>query len=231
MRKLLKIAAAISTVFALGAAQAASFVLVDDFNGPDMLVFDTTTASGGGVTVGPVGPVNTGGAIPLSRTVTHELLAGPNGPTGSSSNVEIGSTAFPTGSLNVNNATGRDSQVTIAWTLPSNFITDPGATSFLFNVILSDANTTTAQLFIGATSLGSFLIPGNSANLPLAFAITAANKGLINAGGILKMVLDGEDGWDMAMDSFGFQIPEPTSLALVGLALLGAGVVTRRRKA
>jgi hypothetical protein len=44
-------------------------------------------------------------------------------------------------------------------------------------------------------------------------------------------VLNGSNEWDLSLDSFGVTIPEPTSIALVGLALLGAGVASRRRQA
>ena len=68
-------------------------------------------------------------------------------------------------------------------------------------------------------------------NVGLAVGLSAAEQLNLSNGGILTLRFVGEAGWDMAIDSFGFQIPEPTSLALVGLALLGAGVATRRRKA
>jgi hypothetical protein len=53
----------------------------------------------------------------------------------------------------------------------------------------------------------------------------------LNAGGTLTMTVDGDNGWDLSLDSFGLTLPEPTSLGLVGLALLGAGVASRRRQA
>ena len=45
------------------------------------------------------------------------------------------------------------------------------------------------------------------------------------------MTFVGDLGWDISIDEIGFIIPEPTSLALAGLALLGAGLASRRRKA
>jgi hypothetical protein len=48
---------------------------------------------------------------------------------------------------------------------------------------------------------------------------------------MLTLRITGDEAWDFAIDSFGFQIPEPATLALTGLALIGAGVASRRRKA
>jgi hypothetical protein len=45
------------------------------------------------------------------------------------------------------------------------------------------------------------------------------------------MTLSGGDAWNLVLDSFSITVPEPTSLALVGLALLGAGFAASRRKA
>jgi PEP-CTERM motif len=241
MRRFSTLVAALGAVFAMSSAQA-MFITVDDFNGPDMFVVDTTTAASGGVVQGPVGPVNSPGT--LQRTVKHELFTGPNSASGLGSSVLIGNDAFPAGSLNVNNATGRDSEVSIAWLLPANFLLGTGPASFRFDVISSDANLTNARLFFGGAALvsgasalgteilpvGGFNIPGNTANTAEFFNFSDAVRQQINAGGWLRLVINGEDGWDLSLDSFGFQVPEPTSLALVGLALVGAGVVSRRRK-
>jgi uncharacterized protein YaaW (UPF0174 family) len=79
--------------------------------------------------------------------------------------------------------------------------------------------------------IGSYSIPGNTSNLPLSFAVSAATQNLMALGGNLELVLNGSNEWDLSLDSFGVTIPEPTSIALVGLALLGAGVASRRRQA
>lgn len=239
MRRLSTLVAALGAVFAMGSAHAL-FVIVDDFNAPDMFVADLTSAAGGGVVAGPVGPVNPPDNT-LSRTVKHELLIGTNAFPGIGSNVVIGTTSFPAGSFNGNNGTGRDSEVSIAWLLPVNYLFGVGPASFRFDVLSSDANITSVDLYFGGAALasgatatggllGSFVVPGNTLNTALLFNFTDATRQQINAGGWLRLVINGEDGWDMALDSFGFEIPEPTSLALVGLALLGAGVVSRRRK-
>ena len=239
MRRFSSLVAALGAVFVMGSAQA-QFILVDNFNSPDLLLFDTTTAAGGGALAGPFGPSNGANMPAIQRTVKHELLIGPNG-TGSASNVEIGSAAFPTGSFNGNNSTGRDSEVSMAWLMPTNFLFGIGPAAFRFDVLSSDANITVAELFFGGAalasgatatggSLGVFAIPGNTLNTTLLFNFDNTTRQAINAGGWLRLVINGEDGWDLALDSFGFQVPEPTSLALVGLALLGAGVVSRRRK-
>jgi hypothetical protein len=222
MRRLSVITAALAAAFAVGNANAL-VILIDDFNSPDLTVIDQ---AGGGATV--VGPT-----LPNGRTVSHELLAGTNDLGGSGSIVKIGTVAFPAGSLEMANANLRDSEVKVTWTLAAGLVLDSsnGPASFLFDVLASDGNPTTAELFFNNVSIGLFVIPGNTFNLPLAYGVSAATQNLMNAGGTMTLAINGATGWDMSLDSFGVTIPEPTSLALVGLALLGAGVASRRRKA
>ena len=222
MRRLSTIVAALATVFTVGSANAL-IVLIDDFNTPDLTVIDQATA---GATV--VGPTN-----PNGRTVSHELLTGTNDAGGSGSIVKIGTAAFPPGSLEIANANGRDSEVKVTWTLAAGVVVDSsqGPAFFRFDVEQSDGNPTSAELLFNNASIGIYVIPGNTFNLPLNFAVSAATQNLMNGGGTLELVLNGGTGWDMSIDSFGFTIPEPTSMALVGLALLGAGVASRRRQA
>lgn len=222
MRRISTLVAGLAAAFAVGNASAV-VILIDDFNSPDVFLADQV--GGGASTLGPTAP--------NGRIVSHELLTGTNDGTGSGSLVKIGSATFPVGALEVANGSGRDSEVKISWTLAAGLILDStfGPASFLFDVIQSDGNPTSVQLLFNGSSVGSYSIPGNTANLPLSFAVSAATQNLMNGGGTLQLVVNGATGWDMTMDSFGVSIPEPASIALVGLALLGAGVASRRRQA
>jgi hypothetical protein len=244
MRKILALTAAIGAAFAMSNANAIVFV-VDNFDGPDMFVADTTI-NGVGVSVGPVGPVNPP-ANTLSRTVTHDFIAGANAG-GTQSNVTVGSQTFPAGALTVANSANRDSQVTIAWTIPAGFIPNSasGPASLAFDLLFSDLGVN-FKLFYNGVLFSSQAFPaydgvsgppdvpgGPLGPLAVNFALTAAQQNTISAGAgtqELKLVIDGPAAWDLTLDSFGLRIPEPATLALVGLALAGAGVASRRRKA
>ena len=223
LRKLSQLAIALAASVAFSNASAI-VIIIDDFNSPDQFIADQ---AGGGATA-----QFAAGGVPYNRYLSHELLAGPNNTAGSGSSVTIGSQAFPVGSLEVANANGRDSVVLVGWTIPNGLILDSsnGPASFLFNVLLSDGNPTSAGLFFNNNPLGSFVIPANTTNQFLAFNVTAAQQNMVNLGGNLELRLNGETGWDMSIDSLGVRIPEPASIALVGLALLAAGVASRRRK-
>ena len=218
------ILAAVAVALAVANAQAVP-ILIDDFNSPDMVVVDQ---AGGGATV-----VNSPGLIPNSRFVSHELLAGINTPSGDGSKVTIGSTTFPAGSLEVANSSGRDSEVRLGWTIAPGLVPTTaagGVASLAITVVESDGNPTSLELFVNNVSQGFFSIAGNTRNDINYFSLSAAAQNALAGGGQLMLVINGDTGWDLALDSFGIEVPEPSSMALVGLALVAGGAASRRRK-
>jgi hypothetical protein len=219
MKKLL---CAMAAIAAVGVAQAAPTVIsVDDFNSPDVLIQD---ALGGGPTT----------VIDSVRTASYELLSGPD--SGDGSTLRIGSQTFPVGLLEVANASGRDSRATISWAIAAGLIPgDAINVGFFLEVVQSDGNPTSVDFVLDGSALAAFSIPPNTMDLGLSFGLSAAQLASLANGGTLAMTLNGNTGWDLTVDLFGFSydrqqaIPEPGSVALAGLALVGLAAARRRK--
>jgi PEP-CTERM motif len=232
MRKFTTLLAALGAAFAVGNANAL-VILVDDFDAPYALVADATGADG----AAHLGAVQNLGYAPTklasTRQLSHQVLtSGVIGNTGNLSSVSVGGLPnFPVGSLQMANASGVDSEVKVSWTLAPVALSGP--VSFAFKVIESNQGTPTTLNTLDFTLNGSLLANvtlGNVSNTDFFFSLNAAQVASLAGGGSLVMTVNGTPGWDLTLDSFGLQVPEPTSLALVGLALVGAGVVSRRSR-
>jgi len=230
MRRIATLTAALAAAFAVTSAQAL-VLLVDDFAAPavGVNVFDNAGTGASATTLTP-------SPVASSRKITHTLLTagavGSNG-TGVLSSASVGGPFnFPAGQLNTANANQVDSNVSVEWTLNSIVIGSPAA--FFFNVVQNNVGTPAApgnkiEAFLDNVSLGFIYAttntPGN-----VSFALSAGDiANLATAGTLFRVEFSGDEGWDMSVDTFGLTVPEPTSLALVGLALVGAGVASRRR--
>lgn len=240
MRQFTTLVAAIGAVFAMTSAQAV-VLLVDDFNAPDRYMHDNTSGAvvtmNDGPTVATQLPTPGNVYTDATRAIVHNWTIDGTGGCcanllGSRSSVTIGNQASPTGSLSMANAPAHNSEVDITWSLAADFVPLIGPVSFFFDVVSSDSVPVNISYSLNGSPFS--LITTFNAVVPptvgLAVPLSAAEQALLNPGGTLTLRFTGDDGWDFAIDSFGFRTPEPASLALVGLALLGAGVASRRRK-
>lgn len=217
------LSAALATLLTFSTADAV-VITVDDFATPQGPISDLT-ANGIAVT----NLIALAGLPVTNRELSIDALGTTSAPITNRAEVIVGI-------LDVENGVGDDSQVMVTWNLSPNIF--PFAVinaGFRFNVDQSDGNPTDVSLFIGATNLGNFAIPGNTINQILDFALNPALVAAVNAGGALKLTVNGDPGWDLALRqldlTFNEQtvIPEPGTISLLGLGLLGLGWSYRRR--
>ncbi len=218
---------AIAALAATSLASAVPIVItIDNFNSPNV-----------GPVSAPLGGTSTN--TDAVRTWSISTLAGP--ANGDGATLTIGSGTFPVGLLEVANASGRDTEVAVSYNLSAAVLAGIPANafniSFFLQVVQSDGNPTDMAFTLGGAPLAAFAIAPNTINQGVSFGLNAAQLVALTAGGDLGLKLNGATGWDLTIDQFGFSyeipasvpVPEPASLALVGLALAAAGFASRRK--
>jgi uncharacterized membrane protein YdcZ (DUF606 family) len=209
--KMKKLLAALATTLALTSAQAVVLVL-DDFS----------------TNQGPISDLTNNGAQVCdnngTRTICSNLIAAAPPVT------QVTDVSF--GAYTVDNGGGENSTQSISWVLGANPAL-AGATNlaFLMQVLYSDGNPINLNFSFNGTALAPYVIPGNTTNAPVSFNIPAGTS--LAAGGTLSLVISGQTGWDLGLDSFGLSFtpgqrtPAPALPLLIGAGLLALGL---RRK-
>lgn len=238
MSKLTQICAAAALALVASSASAAT-ILVDNFNAPVVAATDSDSNKTDGLfdllfTESVAGGtfLTTGGVAATRKIYANQTGGGVSEVTIGGGPVD-GALVFDTalGSLSApNNTKGR-----VVWTI-NPFSLGAGPYELLFNIVASAVGTSSASSsitfsFVGTSNWSqSFTFPASNDPVSVPFALLGTQAAAFADGGVLTLDITGGRGWNMAIDSFSIEVPEPSSLALVGLALVGAGVAARRRK-
>lgn len=228
----LKSILAVATVLACSwnPAQAAS-VLIDNFNGPSMIARDMVNG-GGGVSLngGPVNPP----ANTLSRTLSHEWLGavGQNNDGGANSDASVD--VRTAGALHVFNNFGYDSVVNVSWNLGVGFLGSwsSGAASLVLD-FMNTPGIAMYSVYYQDQLIRTDAVSGLQSQFYLGEQVQDLIAG---SQGQLRLAFTGERGFQVKLNEVRFEVegtrdlPEPAALALVGMALAGAGWASRRRR-
>ncbi|MGF1687607.1 PEP-CTERM sorting domain-containing protein [Photobacterium japonica] len=223
------------------ASQAQATMVIDDFSDPVLLgnSVNDTTAGGGGVG----STFDSGTVLGGERDIFIELLSPGFNPlsgavlavSGGSLTYEAGSGAIATGKIQYD-GDDNDADVLDADGLGSEDLAANG-NAFLLDVLDADFGFTfSIEVWSGAggsSFKNEYVAAGTNVPVTRSFAFSdftgvdftdvSAIEFVINTEG-----LAGQTSIDFTIDAF--KVPEPTSMALFGLGLMGLGY-TRRRKA
>jgi PEP-CTERM motif len=144
--------------------------------------------------------------------------------------------AVSAGTFSISNPSLATSVVELSYNLGAIAGFAPGAAGgFNFDVISNDqgnsGNVTVSVMFTGVGgnfSLSAVSIPAAPPGVPLFLALSGAQMNALTRGGNLKFSFTGPNDFDLTLDNLNL-VPEPASLAILGLGLVGLGAARRRK--